>query len=90
MLDIEIQKKIVGQALTKMFAVVGAKYVPGKRYPRGWYLNRSWTDKQETKFKIWLVAFLRKKLQWPKRMAEKEASWFLFDYGWKTTDSRSD
>jgi hypothetical protein len=78
------KKKVIETALKKMFEVVGAEYIPGKRYPKDWYRQRSWTVRRERRFKDWLVKLLQKKMGWPKRMASREAAWFLFDYGWKT------
>jgi hypothetical protein len=72
--------------LRRLFKAVGEQFNPNKRYHEGWYREHSWTAKQERQFRDWLVKHLQKKFGWTKRLASKEAAWFLFDYGWKTEE----
>ena len=69
--------------LKEMFLRVGEDY-PNKELTnnKDWYNMRSWTIEEESKFRDWMVGYLRKKLRWTKKIAVKEVSFFLLQYGW--------
>jgi hypothetical protein len=58
-----------------------------------WFLKYEWTKNQEAEFKIWLIDFLRDNKQarisimktpkHSKKILEKVANEFIFNYGWK-------
>jgi len=70
--------------LHKMFEAVGETYSHDFVAQKDWYHLRSWTEDQEKDFKSWMVAYMRKICHWSKKVAEREASWWLIQYGWKT------
>jgi hypothetical protein len=74
--------------LRKQFQAVGipVRYIPRITKRKDWYRRCTWTVEQETKFKRWLVKEIRKYYPWNKRMCEREASWWLLDFGWKTRE----
>lgn len=62
------------------------RYIEGKKMPKNWYLKYSWTEKQENKFRDWLVKYLMKTNKTTnKKWASNKASWYLLSYGWKIT-----
>jgi hypothetical protein len=71
--------------MQEMFLRVGEKY-PNEdltSYPN-WYTMRSWTINEEKEFRDGMILYLRKKLRWTKKVAEKEVSWFMLQWGWTT------
>ncbi len=70
--------------LRKMFRAVGLKFPGYKKLGKDWYLKHAWTEQQEREFRRWLEATLRHEFGWTIKMAQREASWFLLDYGWKS------
>ena len=71
--------------MREMFRRVGARYSEGFCRRDDWYRERSWTQGQEKEFREWMVAWVRRRHRWTKEMAEREATWFLFQYGWKNS-----
>ena len=69
--------------LREMFFRVGEKY-PNKELTdqSNWYEKHSWTQKDEEKFKQWMISYFRKKLRFTKKRAESEVSMFLLNYSW--------
>lgn len=66
-----------------MFKCVGAKYT--KKFidsDENWYLSRSWSFREELRFKLWLVEQIRKEFRVNKRTAQDDADFFLLNYGW--------
>lgn len=76
-------EQIFQECLDEMFRRVGIRYSKKFVGQIDWYRNKSWTENEEKSFKDWMVGLLRKKKRWTKRMSEKEAGWFVFNYGWK-------
>ncbi len=59
----------------------------------GWYLEHTWTRKDELEFKNWLMNYLEDSkirktiMKYPlKQNIEKFADFFILNYGWKTTN----
>lgn len=80
-----LSEKEFDVVMAKMFEAVGAKFHSIKRSCRGdkWFTKHTWSSDQEKKFKVWLKAYLIRKLDVHEKRAEKMAAMFLFDYGWK-------
>lgn len=69
--------------LDEMFKRVGfEKYDSMFTKQNEWYALKTWTLEEQTNFEYWLVKFLVKR-KWNKYLAEKEAMWFVFNFGWK-------
>jgi hypothetical protein len=66
----------------RMFASVGRVYSPDVTGKPDWFLSSSWTPKQYKTFRNWLVKEGIRRMRWPKRQANKEASLFLLFCGW--------
>ena len=77
--------KVMDLCFEEMFSRVGEKY-PNKELTDkpDWYTLHSWTDEQQNDFKKWMVSFLTKEMRWIKKTAEKEAGFFILNYGWST------
>lgn len=73
------------KALRRMFRAVGLTYTPELTKSDQWYLQRTWTSRDEDKFRVWLEAEFRK-AGMRRLQAHKEAAWFLFDFGWEVED----
>lgn len=56
---------------------------------RQWFIQHSWTTAQQDEFHEWLTKYLMRKRGWSRMLAEKEATWFVFDFGWRVDDERS-
>ncbi len=78
--------KTINTLRTKLFEMVGLKYVASEDKDRAedWYLEHTWTEEEQEEFKTFGVDLLRKEERMNKRAAEKEMSWFILGYGWKT------
>ena len=74
--------------LKEMFLRVGEIY-PNKDLTNDpdWYMLREWSEQEQDDFEKWMIIYLRKALKWTKKMAYKEASFFILMYGWKTDRS---
>jgi hypothetical protein len=68
--------------MEEMFRRVGARYSEKVCREDGWYRKRSWTMAQEEEFRKWMTDLIRRRHRWPKKTAQKEASWFLLMYSW--------
>jgi len=79
-------KAFTDEAFTKMFEMVGAEYKPELLENEGWFQAHTWTDAEQEEFVTWVIKSLREKLKMPKGRAEKEARWFVFNYGWVVRD----
>ena len=79
--------------LTKMCEVVGTDPTVIDFKEKDWFLKHTWTEEQEENFKKWFVNFLKTNskarqqlLEHPnatKKILEKAATEFVFNYGWK-------
>jgi hypothetical protein len=71
------------KALTKMFEMVGERYSPEFTKKQGWYVSRSWNQAQEDEFTKWLCEEIKVNLKVTDIAAQKEACFFVSNYGWK-------
>lgn len=83
-MNIKTDTKFWNRVYDKLFQSVGFKKF-NRRFTNknDWYLLRTWTAAQEKEFKEWFVKEVRKQFGFSKKIAEKEANWFVFDVGWK-------
>lgn len=74
--------------ITKLFNCVGLDWdmerINSFVSKKDWWLEHSWSEETESRFKDWLIIELLKRKRCSKKLAEKEARMFLFNYGWKT------
>jgi len=83
------QESVTEEGLVEMFRRVGRTYPDPKLTKlRDWYTRVSWTEADQEDFRKWLVAHIRKKLRWKKKLAENSASWFLLMWGWTTLSAK--
>lgn len=84
--------------LKKMCSITNAEYTNIDFKREDWFLDHTWTIKQELEFKSWLVKYLKKSagarkelMNFPtlftKNHLEKVASFFVLTYGWKYRDA---
>ena len=76
--------KLFVKAMRRLFRAVGLTYTPPLTKP-DWYLQHTWTHKDQEKFRVWLEAECRK-AGMRRIQARNEAAWFLLDFGWKVED----
>lgn len=74
------------KVMNRMFAVVGKKYSPEVTATPEWYLDSTWTSKQEDNFRAFFIRNAMKDLGMPEHRAIKEAGWFVLWYGWKAAN----
>ena len=82
------EEKFIAAALTEMFKRVGRKYSPEATSKLDWYFESTWTSQQEGEFRQWLAKLIRRKLRHPASKADREAGWFIFNYGWPVVEQR--
>lgn len=75
---------ILDKLMKEMFKRVGLIYNEEYCKQESWYLNKSWTEEEQTKFKRWGEGVLKAKLKMTDYTAAKEMGWFLLSYGWTT------
>ena len=73
----------LNKAFQKMFEVVGEKYSADYVKRPGWYVSRTWTQQQEDEFTTWLCSEMKENLKLSEKAAQKEACFFVSNYGWK-------
>lgn len=78
-----IDTNTVKDMIAEMFTRVGRSFDRSFDYPEDWYLESEWTQEEEEDYRKWLIALLTKKYKQSKGYASKNASWFLFLYGWR-------
>lgn len=66
--------------------MVGAIYSPIVCQRHDWFREYTWTKTRENEFKDWLVSLIRKELKVAKWVAEREADWFVNQYGWEVAE----
>ena len=76
---LEKQCKMVNADYKKVFK----NYLSDKPMPQDWFLQYCWTQKQEDKFKKWLINYLYKLKKYNKTILSKYASMWCFNYGWR-------
>ena len=81
--------KYLEEILKEMCNRVGTKKIDFSQ--QDWYLQYTWTEKEEEAFRKWLIGYLKKnpkakkelisyhRINSPKKFADK----FIFNYGWK-------
>ena len=76
---------IVETIINKMFEIAGHAVTYNDIIGRtdNWYQQWTMTQEQDTEWKEWGVAFLRKTKRWPKYLAEREMAMFSLCYGLK-------
>lgn len=87
----------IQEVLSKMCEMVGTKIEDIDFNDEEWYYTHTWTDNQQEEFKKWLVDYLHKKHSArklltmvrtkDKKLLEKAASSFIFNYGWKVNNN---
>lgn len=72
------------KALDVMFRAVGfSGFDEDFAKQKDWYSRREWSAQQREDFRKWFVVNAKKDLRWPKRVAEKEFSFFDLMWGWR-------
>lgn len=86
MIDIKVDRLIFNELLPEMFKRVGLNTsdINDLTKTPNWFQSKTWTEKEESEFKEWLIAKLRAKLKFSKTLATKKAEYFLLNYGWST------
>jgi hypothetical protein len=89
---VEIENEYFAHVIKEMCNRVGADYDKLDPKKEDWYLEYSWTEKEQDDFKEWVVDYLYRStgarkaiLNFPlknKTKIRKAVDWFLFDYGW--------
>ena len=74
------------EIMERLFDVIGLEFKEETVKEEDWYLKHSWTKKQEEEFIAWLTKLLVKKKRLNKTIAQKNARFFVFSYGWKRSD----
>ena len=81
--------------LSEMCRIVGVKYEEFDFGKTDWFLDHTWTDKQQEEFSDWLTLYLKNTKGAKKELAmyprvlgskaqlKKFANQFIFAYGWK-------
>jgi hypothetical protein len=77
------EDKLLHTALREMFRPVGRRYSPKATSKPEWYSESAWTSEQQEQFGKWLAKLIRRELRHPAYKADREAGWFVFNYGWK-------
>ena len=69
--------------LKEMFKRVGESY-PNKELTDqpNWWTKRTWTEKEEDDFRVWMGKLLKKRHGWKKVMIDREIAMFLLLWGW--------
>ena len=90
-LEVLKKDKYVVKILKKMCKVVGAKYSELDFTAPDWFMKYSWTEKQEDKFREWLIKTLKTDGKMRRHFRvhttatkhlKKYAAWWCFDHGW--------
>jgi hypothetical protein len=79
------EQQLIETALRELCNRVDADYdkiisTCNNQWPVNDYL---WTQDEEDDFRAWLTKHFRKKIR-TKKLAEREAGWFVLMYGWRT------
>jgi hypothetical protein len=79
--------KFLEKAIDEMFKAVGFEgFDKDFTNQKEWYLKKSWSEDQRTKFKSWFIKKATSDLNWSVSTAEKEFSYFDLSYGWTVLD----
>jgi len=83
--------------LKKMCKLVGTDYDEIDFKKKDWYLDHTWSEEDQEKFRQWIIRYLKgnrsaryELMRVPSRhnkFLEGFASGFILNYGWKTTKS---
>ncbi len=80
------RKAFTEKVFRRLFRAVGRTWDPAITAREGWWLESTWTWKQEKEFKRWLVVELKRNFGFSPAAAERRAAWIMLDYGWKVSD----
>jgi len=81
----EKQKEVFVELVNKQLEPFGVTYNDVSSDP-DWYMRYCITEEQEQSFISWGVDLIRNKLKLNKKMAEKEMSWFILQWGLTTNN----
>lgn len=81
-----MNKEQLDVVMNKLFSYVDLDYDGDFCKSRDWFLQRTWTDKEEEEFTYWLKNYIMKIHRVPARKALEEARFFVLAYGWKSED----
>lgn len=77
-------KKQLEKVIKEMCERVKADYSKIDTSKKDWYLKYSWTEDEQYAFKEWLVKYFHKNNVWNNKMiADREACYFVLNFGWK-------
>ena len=80
--DSKFAKKVINELFKRVgFKKFDQKFVDS--FPMNWYAQKEWTEEDEKEFKEWYADQHQKAFKSTRALALSEASWFLFNYGWK-------
>jgi hypothetical protein len=89
---VKIENEHFAHVIKEMCNRVGADYDKLDPKKEDWFLEYSWTDKEQDDFAEWMVDYLYRStdarkaiLNRPvksKPLIRKAVAWFLLDYGW--------
>jgi hypothetical protein len=82
----EKQREVFIDLVNKQLEPHGVTYKDVADDP-DWYMRYVTTREQEDHFVNWGVSLIREKLGLTKKMAEKEMSWFILQWGLTTNES---
>lgn len=74
-------KDIAIHLLNEQYKLVGLTFEKVEAMSQDEFLNYTITLQQQTEWKEWAVAYLRKKKRWAKAYAQKEVAMLDFAYG---------
>jgi len=84
----EKQKQVFVELVNKQLEPFGVNYDDVSSDPN-WYMRYTITPKQEEEFIEWGVELIKRRLNMTRKMAEKEMSWFILQWG-LTTNQKED
>ena len=88
-MSINKEARFLNTALTEMFRRVGRKYSAQATSEPDWYCESTWTSQQQAEFVKWLANLIRRELKRRAYRADREAGWFVLNYGWKVKEHRT-
>jgi hypothetical protein len=81
------EKQFLRKILTRMFKTVGRKYSAKATAKPNWYDESSWSREQEAQYKAWLAKVIERELHYRPVAANRQAAWFILEYGWKVEET---
>lgn len=75
-------------AMNRMFVTVGFKgFDPEFAKQEDWFSLKTWSQEDRENFKSWFIDKAKETLQWSKKTAELEFSYFDLMWGWRIEES---